>query len=224
MGPKPRDYTYRPPKKVRRGALCAALSLRAREKALVIVDSLRPRRQDQGGPSSPHQAAEADKTRWWSTTKKNDQAPPRGAQPGRSSTCSPPRASTSSRPPPQDAGPHLGGGEGPRRRAALEAKEQTMRPTDVIKGPLITEKLDTPGRSFRQSRRSSSSREAHQATTVAPRGPGAVQGHRRRRPHPHHPRQDQARGPEHGQAPQLQEGDRHPEEGDKIELFEGGVV
>jgi len=40
MGPKPRDYTYRPPKKVRKGALKAALSLRAREKALVIVDRL----------------------------------------------------------------------------------------------------------------------------------------------------------------------------------------
>ena len=39
MAPKARDYTYRPPKKVRKGALCAALSLRAREKALVIVDT-----------------------------------------------------------------------------------------------------------------------------------------------------------------------------------------
>src|SRR5262245_21073827 len=38
MAPKARDYTYRPPRKVRKGALCAALSLRAREKALVIVD------------------------------------------------------------------------------------------------------------------------------------------------------------------------------------------
>ena len=38
MGPKPRDYFYRPPKKVRRGALKAALSLRAREKTLIIVD------------------------------------------------------------------------------------------------------------------------------------------------------------------------------------------
>ncbi len=37
MGPKPRDYTYRPPKKVRKGALKAVLSLRAREKSLVIV-------------------------------------------------------------------------------------------------------------------------------------------------------------------------------------------
>jgi large subunit ribosomal protein L4 len=38
MGPKPRDYFYRPPKKVRRGALRAALSLRAREKSLIILD------------------------------------------------------------------------------------------------------------------------------------------------------------------------------------------
>jgi large subunit ribosomal protein L4 len=38
MAPKSRDYTYRPPKKVRRGALRAALSLRAKEKALIIVD------------------------------------------------------------------------------------------------------------------------------------------------------------------------------------------
>jgi large subunit ribosomal protein L4 len=39
MAPKARDYTYRPPRKVRRGALCAALSLRAREKALIIVQT-----------------------------------------------------------------------------------------------------------------------------------------------------------------------------------------
>jgi large subunit ribosomal protein L4 len=38
MGPKPRDYTYRPPRKVRLGALRAALSLRAKQKALIIVD------------------------------------------------------------------------------------------------------------------------------------------------------------------------------------------
>ena len=37
MGPKPRDYPYRPPKKVRRGALCAALSMRAKEQSLIIV-------------------------------------------------------------------------------------------------------------------------------------------------------------------------------------------
>ena len=36
---KARDYTYRPPKQVRKGALRAALSMRAREKALVIVDT-----------------------------------------------------------------------------------------------------------------------------------------------------------------------------------------
>ncbi len=40
MAPKARDYTYRPPRKVRRGALCAALSLRARDKALLIVEKL----------------------------------------------------------------------------------------------------------------------------------------------------------------------------------------
>jgi large subunit ribosomal protein L4 len=38
MGPKMRDYSYRPPKKVRRGALKAALSLRVKEKALIIID------------------------------------------------------------------------------------------------------------------------------------------------------------------------------------------
>ena len=35
MGPKPRDYTYAPPRKVRKGALCAALSLRVKEKSLI---------------------------------------------------------------------------------------------------------------------------------------------------------------------------------------------
>ncbi|MGA9522390.1 MAG: 50S ribosomal protein L4 [Myxococcaceae bacterium] len=38
MGPKPRDYFYRPPRKVRRGAIKVALSQRARENALIIVD------------------------------------------------------------------------------------------------------------------------------------------------------------------------------------------
>ncbi len=37
MGPKPRDYTYRPPRAVRRAAVCSALSLRASEKQLFIV-------------------------------------------------------------------------------------------------------------------------------------------------------------------------------------------
>ena len=37
MGPKPRDYFYRPPRSVRRGALASALSLRASEKALIII-------------------------------------------------------------------------------------------------------------------------------------------------------------------------------------------
>jgi large subunit ribosomal protein L4 len=38
MAPKARDYFYRPPKKVRRGALRAVLSMRAREKSLIILD------------------------------------------------------------------------------------------------------------------------------------------------------------------------------------------
>jgi large subunit ribosomal protein L4 len=41
MAPKARDYFYRPPRKVRRGALCAALSLRAKENALVILDGFK---------------------------------------------------------------------------------------------------------------------------------------------------------------------------------------
>ena len=37
MGPKPRDYTYRPPRQVRRAAIAAALSLRATGKKLIIL-------------------------------------------------------------------------------------------------------------------------------------------------------------------------------------------
>lgn len=40
FGPHPRSYEYTVPKKVRRAALVAALSLRASEKKLVVVDSL----------------------------------------------------------------------------------------------------------------------------------------------------------------------------------------
>lgn len=39
-GPKPRDYRYEPPKKVRRSALCSAISLRNAEKKLVILQDL----------------------------------------------------------------------------------------------------------------------------------------------------------------------------------------
>jgi large subunit ribosomal protein L4 len=39
FGPHPRSYAYTVPKKVRRAALASALSLRAQEKKLVIVDS-----------------------------------------------------------------------------------------------------------------------------------------------------------------------------------------
>jgi len=40
FGPHPRDYSYTVPKKVRRAALASALSLRAQENKLVIVDKL----------------------------------------------------------------------------------------------------------------------------------------------------------------------------------------
>src|SRR5436853_4613523 len=40
FGPHPRDYSYTVPKKVKRAALACALSLRAKEKKLVIVDKL----------------------------------------------------------------------------------------------------------------------------------------------------------------------------------------
>lgn len=37
MGPKPRDYTYRPPRSVRRTALCVAISQKAQGQNLLIV-------------------------------------------------------------------------------------------------------------------------------------------------------------------------------------------
>jgi len=40
FGPHPRDYSYTVPKKVKRAALVSALSLRAQEKNLVVVDKL----------------------------------------------------------------------------------------------------------------------------------------------------------------------------------------
>jgi large subunit ribosomal protein L4 len=42
MGPKPRDYAYDVPKKVRKAALRAALSLRGNDKKLLIVDKWEP--------------------------------------------------------------------------------------------------------------------------------------------------------------------------------------
>jgi large subunit ribosomal protein L4 len=40
LGPKPRDYSYGLPKKVRRAALCSALSLKVREGFLKVVNRL----------------------------------------------------------------------------------------------------------------------------------------------------------------------------------------
>lgn len=37
-GPMPRDYGYRPPRKMRQGALCSALSLKLRQGNLLVVD------------------------------------------------------------------------------------------------------------------------------------------------------------------------------------------
>jgi large subunit ribosomal protein L4 len=42
MGPKPRDYSYDVPKKVRKAALRAALALRNRDQKLVIVQEWKP--------------------------------------------------------------------------------------------------------------------------------------------------------------------------------------
>jgi len=51
MGPKPRDYSYDVPKKVRKAALRSALSLRARDGKLVLVQ--------EWAPSAPKTAAAA---------------------------------------------------------------------------------------------------------------------------------------------------------------------
>ena len=42
MGPKPRDYAYEVPKKVRKAALRSALALKNRDQKLVIVDKWQP--------------------------------------------------------------------------------------------------------------------------------------------------------------------------------------
>jgi large subunit ribosomal protein L4 len=40
LGPKPRDYAYNLPKKVRRAALCSALSMKTKEGLLKVIDRL----------------------------------------------------------------------------------------------------------------------------------------------------------------------------------------
>jgi large subunit ribosomal protein L4 len=40
LGPKPRDYAYELPKKVRRAALCSALSMKAQEGLLKVIDRI----------------------------------------------------------------------------------------------------------------------------------------------------------------------------------------
>ena len=39
FGPKPRDYSYKPPRKMRKGALRSALALKLQEGRLLVVDS-----------------------------------------------------------------------------------------------------------------------------------------------------------------------------------------
>jgi large subunit ribosomal protein L4 len=38
MGPKPRDYFYRPPRQVRRAGICSGISLRAKENKIIILN------------------------------------------------------------------------------------------------------------------------------------------------------------------------------------------
>jgi large subunit ribosomal protein L4 len=40
MGPKPRDYEYRPPRTVRRGGIKSALSLKVQDKKIVLLNAL----------------------------------------------------------------------------------------------------------------------------------------------------------------------------------------
>jgi large subunit ribosomal protein L4 len=40
FGPKPRDYSYKPPKKVRRGALTTALTSKLKDQELMVVDQM----------------------------------------------------------------------------------------------------------------------------------------------------------------------------------------
>ena len=49
FGPKPRSYEYELPRKVKKAALRAALSLRASEQKIVVARQLHDRRQDQVG-------------------------------------------------------------------------------------------------------------------------------------------------------------------------------
>lgn len=59
MGPKPRDYTYRPPRAVRRGALRVALSQRARDNKLIIVEKLEVAAANEAGRSRLTRTASA---------------------------------------------------------------------------------------------------------------------------------------------------------------------
>ena len=95
FGPQPRDYAYTVPKKVKRAALGSALSLRAKEKKLVVVDELdastRPR--PSGWPASSRRWASTRRVR--RRRKTNANLSQVGAQPAGVEVPGRPRGSTS---------------------------------------------------------------------------------------------------------------------------------
>ena len=145
MGPKPRDYTYRPPRTVRRGALCArAVAAGQGEAARHPRQASTPAEpKTQGGPPGPDRGAEAERGAGGGRQGQH-RAPPQRAQPRalrrpapggrqrRSRSCGTRRWSS-----PSAARQGPGGSAG-------------MNATDVIKGPLITEKLDRAREKLRQ--------------------------------------------------------------------------
>ena len=67
--PKPRDYEYHVPKKVMAGALRCALSLRAKEQKLVVVDELRRSTRPRPSAWPARSRRSASQARWSSTPR-----------------------------------------------------------------------------------------------------------------------------------------------------------
>ena len=130
------------------------------------------------------------------------EAPPQRAQPRQVRRAPARRPQPGVRAPAQGAGAHLRGRQGAGGFALMNDHRRHQGPAHHREARPAREK-------FRQYR-FIVDREGHQARR-GPRGGAAVQGHGRGCSHQHHARQDQAGGQEHRQAPQLQEGDRHPE-------------
>ena len=127
FGPHPRDYAYTVPKKVKRAALASALSLRAQEKKLVVVDKLVVRRaQDQAAGRHP-QGAGRRLGAWSSTARRTPTCRSRRA------TC--PSRSTS---PPEglnvyDILNHPRPGDRGRRRQGRSRRASLRRPAKTAK-------------------------------------------------------------------------------------------